>query len=342
MRLAYFDCFSGISGDMALGALVHAGADLKVIAETLGTFPIEGFLLEREDVDAQGIAATRIHIRSRPQEVIRTYAAMRSTIEQSDLPDDARRMAHRMYRRLAEASARIHGKEVELVTFHEFGDVDCLVEIVGSALALHLLGVERVFASPVPTGLGMVRTEHGVTPIPSPVVMELLQGVPTYSRGIPVELVTATGAAILAAVSEGWGDMPLMRADQVGYGAGHLRLDFPNVLRVLVGDEEPAGRSAATGPERSFLVQSTLPDLKAGPRDRLIEELLEAGASEAWLTPVFGRAKEGRLEVSAVTPADRRDQVAGALRKTPGAGAVRITPVEVASSTEGSSPGPDS
>ena len=168
-------------------------------------------------------------------------------------------MAQRMYRRLAEAAARVHGKDVELVTFHEFGDLDCLVEMVGCALALSMLGVERVFASSIPTGLGMIRTEHGITPIPSPVVLELLQGAPTYSRGIPVELVTPTGAAILAAVSEGYGEMPLMLADRVGYGAGHLRLDFPNVLRVVIGAEQRAGaRAEPTAPMQRFVLEVTM------------------------------------------------------------------------------------
>src|SRR5439155_23708435 len=139
---------------------------------------------------------------------------------------------------------------------------------------------ERVFSSPVPTGLGMARTEHGIMPIPSPLVMELLQGVPTYSRGIPAELVTPTGAAVLAAVSEGYGDMPLMRADHVGYGAGHLRLDFPNAVRVVIGEEQRAGAGARTA--------SSLEDLIARG-DILIQAMLsglDEEKAEATLTEI--------------------------------------------------------
>src|SRR5207237_2337158 len=138
------------------------------------------------------------------------------------------RITQRSFRRLAEAEARVHRKEVDLVTFHEVGAVDSIVDIAGAALALSMLGAERVFASPVPTGFGMTRSEHGAMPIPGPAVVELLRGAPMYSRGVPVELVTPTGAAILAALAEGYGDMPLIRVESVGYGAGEQRLDFPN------------------------------------------------------------------------------------------------------------------
>ena len=199
MRIAYFDCIAGISGDMTLGALVDAGADLRAIEDRV-----------------------------------------RGLLDQGDLPADARHTAHRIFRRLAEAEARVHNKELDLVTFHEIGALDSIVDIVGVALGLAMLGIERAFASPVPTGFGMHRTEHGMVPIPSPTVMELLRGVPMYSRGVPVELVTPTGAAILSAVSEGYGELPLIRIEGVGYGAGTHRLDFPNVLRIILGDDQVA------------------------------------------------------------------------------------------------------
>jgi uncharacterized protein (TIGR00299 family) protein len=333
MRLAYFDCFSGISGDMALGALVHAGADLATITETIGALPIEEFSLETEEVDLRGISALRIHVRSGPQSVIRTYAGLRALLDSADLPTEVLRTAQRIYRRLAEAAATVHGKDPELVTFHEYGDLDCLVEFVGCALALHLLEVERVFASAVPTGMGMTRTEHGIMPIPSPVVMELLQGVPTYSRGIPAELVTATGAAILAAISEGYGDMPLMRADHVGYGAGHLRLDFPNAMRVVVGEEQRAGigarQSVGLGDmldAADVLIESSTGRLDPAERDRLMQELLQAGATGTWVTSVIGPGGQAQLIVSALAPAERRDRIVDVFQGRDDFGDVRMLP----------------
>ena len=301
MRLAYFDCFSGISGAMALGAAVHAGADLGEISEALSSLPTAGFELEREDVEVLGISAARVHVRSLTEGVIWTYSSIRSMLDQAELPPQARRISLRAFRLLAEADARVHGREADLVTFHDAGEPDVLVSMVGTALALQQLHVDRIFASPIPTGLGMARTEHGMSPIPSPVVMELLKGAPTYSRGIPVELVTPVGAAILAAVAEGYGDMPMMRAELVGYGAGHTRLDFPNVVRLVVGEEERGG--ARSGPEdEGVLLEARLGE--AGPQavPALLDELTEAGAIDAWLTPVVGRDGEPAVMASAVAP----------------------------------------
>jgi uncharacterized protein (TIGR00299 family) protein len=333
VRLAYLDCFSGISGDMALGALVNAGADLGPTVELLRSMPIEEFVVEQEQVELKGISATRIHVRTRPQEVIRTFASIRAMLSAANMPKPAKQIALRIYRRLAEAVAKAHGKEPELVTFHEWGELDCLVDIVGSAMALHELGIDRVFASPVPTGIGMLRTEHGMVPLPRPEVMEMLHGVPTYSRGIPVELVTGTGAAILASVSEGYGDLPMMRADLVGYGAGHHRLDFPNVLRVVVGEEEPA---AARAWEResgrplesaaNVLVSASIPEAGSRESTALIERLLAAGADDAWVTPAVQARGEARSIVSVQVGADRRDAVVEVLRGI-AVGPIRLTPV---------------
>jgi uncharacterized protein (TIGR00299 family) protein len=333
MRLAYFDCFSGISGGMALGALVHAGADLAAITETIGALPIEEFSLEAEEVELRGISALRIHVRSGPQAIIRTYAGVRALLDEAGLPAEVLRDALRIYRRLAEATAIVHGKDPELVTFHEYGGLDCVVEFVGCALALHLLDVERVFASAVPTGTGMARTEHGIMPIPSPVVMELLQGVPTYSRGIPAELVTATGAAILAAVSEGYGDMPLMRADHVGYGAGHLRLDFPHAMRVVIGEQQRAGVGARQSTSLAdmleaadVLIESSTDRLDPAERDRLMEQILGAGAADVWLTTALGPGGEARLTLTALAPAGRRDQILEVFRRCEDFGDIRMVP----------------
>jgi pyridinium-3,5-bisthiocarboxylic acid mononucleotide nickel chelatase len=326
MRVAYFDCFSGISGDTALAALVHAGADLDAISWAIAGLPVEGFELGQQAVDVQGIAATRIHLSWQPQEVIRTYASIRAMLAESDLPPGPLRVAQRMYRRLAEAAAHVYAKEIELVTFHEFGDLDCMVDFVGCALALEQLGVERVFASPIPTGLGMARTEHGLMPVPGPVVLDLLQGAPTYSRGIPVELVTPTGAAILAAISEGYGDMPMMRADRVGYGAGQPRIDFPNVLRVVVGvtSRSSTGARSAVAVGGKVMIESTiLGDLDPPSREALLGRVLAAGADDAWVTPALGRGGQPLATISVVAPADRADDIAAVLRSEPGAGNIR-------------------
>jgi uncharacterized protein (DUF111 family) len=182
----------------------------------------------------------------------------------------------------------------------------------------------------------MLRTEHGMVPLPRPEVMEMLHGVPTYSRGIPVELVTGTGAAILASVSEGYGDLPMMRAERVGYGAGHLRLDFPNVLRVVIGEEEPAtgragGAESASTVEGlgSVLVSASVPERSSRDAAALIERLTTAGAIEAWLTSAVGAGREARSIVSAMVSAEGRDSVVEALRNEAGVGTIRWTPTRL-------------
>ena len=258
MRLAYFDCIAGISGDSALGALVDAGVDRAELRAHLSTLPLEPFELEFEQVDEHGVGAIRAEVRtSRTAGVIRTYASVRALLDASDLPPDALHLAHRIFHRYAEAEARVQRRDIETVTFHELAGLDAIVDVTGTALGLTMLGVERVCSSAVPTALVMARTEHGATPIPSATVIELLRGAPVFSRGVSAELTTATGAAILAATVEGYGELPALRVEEVGYGAGTARLDFPNVTRVLIGTEEPA---------------SSLPSVPGTPELRLVPE----------------------------------------------------------------------
>ena len=334
MRIAYFDCIAGIAGDMALGALVDAGADLDEITASLARLPIDPFEIESEDVETHGLHALRVHVRTGPGSVVRTYANIRSLLDQADLPEDARALANRIFRRLAEAEAVIHGREVERVTFHEVGAVDSIVDIVGTALAITALGIERVFASPVPTGLGMVRTQHGSMPIPAPAVVELLRGAPIFSRSVPMELVTPTGAAILAATVEGFGDMPMLRPDAVGYGAGSTRADFPNVLRVIVGDEDTSHRAAPSVPRdpgaatTAVVLETNVDDLGPEIAAYALERLLAAGAQDAWLTPIVMKKGRSAVSISVLCDPERADDLRELLFRETGTLGVRSSRVD--------------
>jgi uncharacterized protein (TIGR00299 family) protein len=328
MRLAYFDCFSGVTGVMALGALIHAGAGLDDIAERLDRLPTIGFSLESETVEVGGITATRVKVNALPQDVILTYASIRTMLEQADLPERARWTAQRIFHRLAQAEAKVRGKEPEVMTFHESGEVDALVEVVGCALALDMLDIDRVYCSALPTGLGMVRTEHGLMPVPGPVVLELLRGVPTYSRGIPAELVNATGAAILASVAEGYGDMPTMRSDVVGYGAGYQRIDLPNVLRVVIGSAQLLSAVPDTAPgEADVLIEAHVAERAARHPDALLEEVFRAGAVEAWLIPIQTRGGGTGAILSMIASPGEVEAVLRLARGKADGGLVRVLPV---------------
>jgi hypothetical protein len=266
MRVAYFDCIAGITGDTSLAALLDAGVDLDSVRKHLATLPLDPFELEVEEVEEQGLRATRVAVRAQTTGVIRTFASVRAQLDAGHLPPEALRLAHRTLRLLVDAEARVHRREPDSVTFTDVGGLDTIVDVVGTAVGLTSLGVERIFASAVPTGLGMTRTEHGILPIPTPTVLELLRGAPLFSRGVAAELTNASGAAILAATVEGYGELPTMRVEAIGYGAGPQRLDFPNLFRVLIGQDEPASsRPSAAGTPDLHLVGEPSPG--PGPGD---------------------------------------------------------------------------
>jgi uncharacterized protein (TIGR00299 family) protein len=235
VTIAYFDCSSGISGLMVFAALVDASADPEALRLSLATLSLGLGDLDIDEVDCGGLRARRVTVRPHTDEPRRTLADVEAILGKADLSAPATDIAVRVYRHLAEAEARVHGSSPAKVAFHEVGQAAAIVAVAGTAVGLDLLGVDRVVASPVATGTGTVRTEHGVLPVPTPATLELLKGVPVESRDVAAELVTPTGAAILAATAEEYGPMPPMTPKAVGYGAGPHLLPFPNVLRVAVG-----------------------------------------------------------------------------------------------------------
>lgn len=289
-RIAYFDCFSGVAGDMTLGALLDAGVPLEAITTPLQKLPLEPFEVEATRVERLGLSAVQVRVRAGETGVFRTYASVHAMIEGAEIPARAKRGALEAYRRLAEAEARVHGKDIAHVPFHELGAVDTIVDILGAFLGLEHLGVEEVQSSPVATGMGMVRTEHGVFPVPAPAVVELLRGAPLYSRGIPTELTTPTGAAILAGGSATFGDLPSIRVETVGYGAGTRELEIPNVLRLIVGEEmaeESDARALA-----ATVIEANIDDMNPELYEHVFDRLFEAGAQDVWITPIV--MKRGR------------------------------------------------
>jgi uncharacterized protein (TIGR00299 family) protein len=328
VRVAYFDCVAGISGDMALGALIDAGADAEEIRDRLATLPLEPYEIEVEERQSAGIRATKVTVRAESTALVRTYSSIRLLLDAASLPAAVKATAQRIFRRLAEAEARIHRKELELVTFHEVGGIDSIVDIVGTSLALDLLGIERVVSSPVPTGTGMVRTDHGLLPLPTPAVVELLRGAPMYSLDVSVELVTPTGAAILAAMAEGFGDLPPMEIESVGYGAGTHELEFPNVVRVFVGTlSEARSRSADAATTGEVVLATNVDDLNPELYEYVLERLLGAGAQDAWLTPIVMKKSRPAVTVSVLCSAAREPELRRILFRETGTLGVRSTPV---------------
>lgn len=239
MKTAYFDCFSGVSGDMCLGALVGAGVDFDRLCQGLAGLALDGYELRREKVRRAGIAAENILVETSTQgQPLRHLSDIEQIIAASDLPETVKSKSKQVFRTLAWAEARVHGTSPEKIHFHEVGAVDAIVDVVGTVLGLHLLEAEAVFVSPLPLGSGFIHCQHGIIPAPAPATLEILTGarVPVYDAGVRIETVTPTGAALVTTLSEGRVGLPAMTVDRVGYGAGKNEYDRPNLLRLIVGD----------------------------------------------------------------------------------------------------------
>ncbi|MFZ0638281.1 MAG: nickel pincer cofactor biosynthesis protein LarC [Candidatus Acidiferrales bacterium] len=286
MKLAYFDCFSGISGDMVLGALVDAGLDLRQLETELRKLPLDSWSISAERVKRKAIAATKIHVEAGPQHHHRHLSDILKMIDSASLTPRAAENARKIFQRLGEAEAKVHNIPIEKVHFHEVGAVDSIIDIVGSAIGFDLLGIGEFSCSPMDVGAGRVETEHGLLPVPAPATAELLRGAPAFSSGVQKELVTPTGAAIATTLSSSYGKMPPMRLGSVGYGAGSADLaEQANVLRLLVGESIPQ-EIADSGDAVVSVIETNLDDMSPQIYGYFAERALAAGALDVFSTPV--------------------------------------------------------
>ncbi len=301
MRVAYFDCPAGASGDMVLGALVDAGCPVVALEKALRTLEVGGWRLEAREVERGGLRGTRVIVETDPGVRFQHLADLVAPIERSGLPEAVRRQASAILTRLAEAESRVHGVPVEAVHFHEVGAVDTLVDAVGAVAGLDALGIEAVYVSPFPLGGGTVETAHGRLPVPAPATVELLRGFPVYDGGVQAELVTPTGAAVLTTLAAP-GRLPAMRLEAQGSGAGTRELPIPNLLRVLVGEAHPP---LEPGQETLAAVETTIDDMSPQLYEPLMERLFEAGALDVYLTPVIMKRSRPGVVLTAFVPAGR-------------------------------------
>ncbi|MDD4239714.1 MAG: nickel pincer cofactor biosynthesis protein LarC [Desulfotomaculaceae bacterium] len=238
MNIAYFDCFSGISGDMCLGALISAGVDFELLKGELTKLPVHGYVLRCEKVMRSGITAANIFVDMLDEVQPERYLAdIKRVIDNSELPERVKEKSKAVFDRLAAAEAIVHDTTPEHVQFHEVGAVDAIVDVVGTVLGLNLLGVQRVYASPLPMGKGFIKCMHGMIPSPAPATLEILHNVPIYGAGTEGELVTPTGAALISTLAEDFIDLPALVVKKIGYGAGKKVMERPNLLRLIVGDK---------------------------------------------------------------------------------------------------------
>ncbi len=318
--VAWFHCFSGIAGDMALGALVDAGADLDEVQRLLQRLPVGGWGVESEAVMRSGIAATKVHVYAAPTTVVRTAAHITGMVTEARLPDRVEQRALATFDALAEAEGRLHRRPPESVHFHEVGGIDAIVDVVGTCAALEILGIDEIDASAVANGIGMVRSAHGLLPVPAPAVVELLRGAPTYQLDVPIELTTPTGAALLAANVTEWGPMPALTIGSTGFGAGTADLDErPNLTQVIIGTRA----AELTAGQPLVLLEVNVDDATGETLAHTVASVLDAGAHDAWITPIVMKKGRPAHTVSALADPAVAGQVAGVLTAETGSLGVR-------------------
>jgi uncharacterized protein (TIGR00299 family) protein len=303
ITVAWFHCFSGIAGDMALGALIDAGADVDELRTMLRRLPVDGWSIETDTVLRSGIGGTKVHVHTEATPHARSAAVVAAIVADARLPDRVHRRALVTFRALAQAEGHLHRQPPESVHFHEVGALDAIIDVVGTCIALELLGVDEVASSPVADGTGTVRAAHGLLPVPVPAVVSLLAGAPTYGLDIQRELTTPTGAALLAANVVEWGVMPAMTIERSGYGAGTADLgDRPNLTRVIIGTRSS---SQSVEGQPVVLLETNVDDVTGETLAYAVEQLLAAGAHDAWLTPIL--MKKGRPAFTVSVLADPAD-----------------------------------
>ena len=318
MKIAYFDCFSGVSGDMLLGSLIDAGVPLKAMEEELRKLPVRGFQLASRRVRRCGISATKVDV------VIektvkgghvgaRRWGDIRDIIKKSSFSDSTKEKAEGIFAAMFRAEGKVHGEPFAKVHLHELAAVDCIADVFGTLAGLELLGIERVYSSPVNVGGGSVRTEHGWLPVPAPATAELLRDVPVYSASAHYELTTPTGAAILKSLSCGFGGMPPFVPERIGTGAGGREIeDRPNILRMFAGESPGIG-----GGESVTVIETNIDDMNPQIYGYLVDRLLKEGALDVFMTQGMMKKMRPGVRVTVLCEEGRRgDLVSLILRET--------------------------
>jgi hypothetical protein len=328
-RVAWFNGFSGISGDMALGALIDAGAAVDEVREMLCRLPVDGWTLDAGPTLRCGLAGTKAKVEAMEGTVHRTAADIGSMIAAAGLPERVAARSLAVFNALAEVEGLLHARPPSEVHFHEVGAIDSIVDVVGTCAALEVLGIDEVRSGSVATGQGMVESAHGLIPVPAPATIALLVGAPTHGTDVPFELTTPTGAALLAALVVDWGPMPAMVVEATGYGAGDRDLEGrPNLLQVVLGTSVEAAPGTPGSGQALVQLEVNVDDATGETLAHAIAECLAAGANDAWITPMVMKKGRPAHTVSALCDPATVGVVAGVLTAETGSLGVRAHSVE--------------
>ncbi len=303
MKTVYLDCFSGISGDMMLGALVDAGVPLDAIRAGVASLGLTNCDLVAHEVKRRGFRATKVDVQHEPEHAHRHLHHITHMIDHSDLTASQKHLAKQIFQRLAEAEAKVHGTTIQRVHFHEVGAVDSIADIVGAAIGIDLLGADRIECSPIPTGSGSVKIAHGLVSVPAPATAELLQGIPLAPSSIQSELTTPTGAAIVSTVVDRFGPLPPMRIERIGYGAGSRDFETQaNLVRLLIGHSDDAVLQ-----DQVWMLETNLDDQSGELIGHTLPLLMDAGALDAYTTAIQMKKNRPAVMISVLCEAEHAE-----------------------------------
>ena len=308
-RVIYFDCFSGISGDMILGALVSLGVDIKELQNRLKSLNLKGYKLNSRQVKRNGFIGTKVNVvlnqTSQKSHRARSFNDIKSLIEKSDLSQIVKFNSIAIFRRIGKVEAKVHGTTINRIHFHEVGAIDSIIDIVGGSLAMDLLDADLIVSSPINTGEGIVKCDHGILPVPAPATLELLKGIPCYSSGVEKELTTPTGAAFIGHFAEKFGSLPNMNMLSTGYGAGtHEIKNIPNLLRVVLGKSEESSH------HRSMkVIETNIDDMNPEFYDYVIDQLFKVGAVDVFFAPINMKKNRPGILLSVIASKECFDSV---------------------------------
>ena len=323
-QVAWFHPFSGIAGDMTLGALLDAGAALDFVVATVDGLNVDGWALSTEQVDRNGIRATRAVVDAPEQHHHRHWTDIRSLLKEADIPDRVKSRSLAVFEVLAVAEGKVHGVSPEEVHFHEVGALDAIVDIVGSCAALESLDVDEITSGPVAVGIGTISAAHGILPNPPPAVVNLLEDLPTVGIDVGLELTTPTGAALVKGLATSTGPLPDMTITASGYGAGTRDLsDRANVTQVIIGTATPPAATSDDPTETVVELATNLDDITGEQLGHAITELMEAGALDAWVTPIVMKKGRPAHTLSVLVAPPHAPELAGLVMSMTGSLGVR-------------------
>jgi len=288
MKIAYFDCFSGISGDMTIGALLDAGLKLETLEKELKKLGLTGYQLEAKKVVKKRISATQFKVNVKEKGVERRFKDILDILENSKLDEEIKKEIKKIFFNIAQAESKIHRKDIDKIHFHEIGGLDSIIDIASAVIGIKTLEIEKIHSSTLPVGRGFVKCAHGVIPVPAPATLELLKNIPTYSGGVESEMITPTGAGIIGTLAKSFGERPLMKIERIGYGAGEKEFTIPNLLRVSIGEKILRDENLKDGyvSDEAVLIETNIDDMNPEFYDYIMEQLFFQGALDVFLTPI--------------------------------------------------------